>query len=134
MPRDPFTWMRWLRAGVMAGLWACGAFLAMLVALTFIAEGGSWRNFIRELVWTGPLYLAISVPLALLLSLPGHLLLRALGWRHPAAFVVCGACLGTLAGIVITWGTHPGVLIVGCGLAGAAAGWGYHRADRLPAA
>ena len=44
----------------------------MLVALTFVVEGSSWRSFARELVWAGPLYLAVSIPLALLLSLAGH--------------------------------------------------------------
>ena len=129
-----FVWTRWLRAGAIAGLWACGAFVALLVALTILEEGGSWRSFARELVWAGPLYLAISLPLALILSLIGHLFLLALGLRHPTAFVLGGDdVLGALAGAVITLGKDPGVLIVGCGLPGAAAGWGYHRSYQMPA-
>ena len=130
----PLVWTRWLRAGAIAGLWACGTFVAMLVVLTFLVEGESWQSFARELAWAGPLYLAISLPLALLLSLIGHVFLRALGLRHPTAFVLGGAVLGAIAGVVITLGKEPGVLIIGCGLAGAAAGWGYHRSYQGPAA
>lgn len=126
--------MRWLRAGAIAGLWACAAFVAMVVALTSLAEGGSWRSFAREFMWAGPLYLAISLPLALLLSLIGHLLLLLVGLTHPAAFVFGGASLGALAAVGMTLGKDPGVLIIGCALAGAAAGWGYHRAYLPPSA
>jgi hypothetical protein len=134
IPQAAFDWTRWLRAGAFAALWAVGAVVAMMVVLTYLAEGASWRSLGRELVWATPLYLLISVPATLLLSLVGHLLLLGLGWSHPAAFALLGTGLGALAGFVATLGTNPGALIISCAAAGAAAGWGYHRAYQPPAA
>jgi hypothetical protein len=127
-------WTRWLRASAIAALWAIGAIVAVMVVLTSLAEGASWRSLARELVWAIPLYLLISVPLTLLLSVLGHFLLIGLRWSHPAAFVLLGAALGALAGFLATLGTNPGALIISCAAAGAAAGWGYHRAYHPPAA
>jgi hypothetical protein len=106
----------------------------MMVLLTYLAEGASWRSLARELLWAIPLYLLISVPLTLPLSALGHLVLLGLRWSHPAAFVLLGAGLGAVVGFIATLGTNPGALILSFAAAGAAAGWGYQRAylDEVP--
>ena len=51
VPRT-LDWTRWLRASANAAMWAIGAIVAMMVKLTYLAEGASWRSLARELVLT----------------------------------------------------------------------------------
>ena len=127
MQHTAFQWKRWLRAAIVASAWALGALVLLISIVTLMADGGTLARVGRDLVIYGPIYLLIAVPSSLALSLIGHFLLRALGLRARAAFVVGGALLGATGGLIATQGKNAGLLIVACAFSGAAAGAGYHR-------